>query len=113
MLGKFVKKVPGYDGPLIEDSTDSRNLFSASLVGASFSLGNVEAYETLPPDQREIVDWVNGQFERRPPGFEVAGMSSDSKRIQNLRSNLKNGVVLLELIEVGPPPPIDFLVAKR
>jgi len=101
VLGKFVKKVPGYTGPVIEDSLDSRNLFSASLVDDSFSSEVVDAYEDLPPNQREIVDWVNDQFEKRPPGFEVGPSSTDSgKRLQNLRSDMKSGVVLLELVEL-------------
>jgi len=67
----------------------------------------------LPADQRELVDWLNKQLGQKqteiasmPWLFGVSALSSatpatkEHAKIQNLRSDLRNGVRLIDLLEV-------------
>jgi len=110
VLGKFVVKVKGYKGPVIEDGSKSRNLFSASLINQEGVLDKIpkESYDQLSPEHKALVDWFNEQLEK---GYQHAlsdpifasslSKSSPPTKIQNLRADLVSGVQLLRLLEVS------------
>ena len=72
-------------------------MFSSTLVsGTIFQEDDNQKYDDLPDDQKELVDWINEQFSK----FELSLSIGNERRIQNLRHDIKSGVVLLELFEI-------------
>ena len=117
VLGKHVAKTKGYKGPVIEDGSKTRNLFSASLINQEGIFDRVvkEDFATLPEAQRELVTWLNLQLvlghehASQDPGFSDTTLSKIAPvpKINNLRADLVTGVNLLRVLEAVTKTPID------
>lgn len=93
VLGNTVKKMDSWKGPVIEDATKTKNLWAESLVIQEINPeeGVEEDTGPLPPEQLELVEWVNNQLGKHVPPYPS---------IKNLSSNMRSGVVLIRLLEV-------------
>lgn len=86
VLGKHVRKVDGYTGPVIEDSSKARNLFAASLMN-KFELlddGPAVPYEELPRHKKQLVDWVNAELSNRDELAGVLGADEGTEEKYNI-----------------------------
>ena len=100
-----------YKGPLIEDGSKSKNLFSASLINQEGIFDRVvkENFEDLPEEHKELVSWINEQlvigneYARSDPGFTDGTLSRTLPvpKLNNLRADLVTGVNFLRLMEVS------------
>eukprot|EP01102_Stenamoeba_stenopodia_P002074 TRINITY_DN1183_c0_g1_i3.p1 TRINITY_DN1183_c0_g1~~TRINITY_DN1183_c0_g1_i3.p1 ORF type:complete len:972 (-),score=248.68 TRINITY_DN1183_c0_g1_i3:126-3041(-) len=125
VFAKFVQKLEGYQGPIIENSAKARNLFSETLVMADAPDFPTVAEVPLTPAQQELLRWVNSKLSRprsrrvgsilafnsqlgtspamKPAmtkGSSVIGLHDAPIRISNLSSDFRSGVVLIRLLEI-------------
>jgi hypothetical protein len=129
-FAKFVQKWEGYTGPIMEDSSKVRNLFSETLVVADAPEARLQrntsvVVQILTPEQQELVSWVNMKLSRphsrrlgslvafsnvktppqSPSNLRHSSSNSDIhdapiSRITNLGSDFRSGVVLIRLLEI-------------
>jgi len=90
VLGNLMNKQEYYNGPRIQDSSKTTNLWSESLVMVEMEDENNVVPVELGPEEQELVDWINEQLER---------VSPSTNKINNITTDLRSGVVLLTLVE--------------
>jgi hypothetical protein len=92
VLAKFAKKLPGYNGPLMEeeDISKTKSLFSAALVEGDFMTWVNEApSQELSSEELKWIDWVNFHIRKR-----------HCRKAVHFNS-FRTGVILLELLKVS------------
>jgi len=98
VLGNAVKKMEGWKGPVIGDTTKTKNLWAESLsIQEMNPEDGIEDTKPLTSEQQELLEWVNTQLEKHVPPIPP---------IKNLSSNMRSGVILIQLVEVRSLYPI-------
>jgi len=106
----------GYTGPMIEDGSKTRNLFSASLINQEGIFDRIvkENFADLPENQKDLVTWFNHQIvlghesALADPGFleNMLSRTTPVPKLNNLRADIVTGVNLLRLLEAVTKTPI-------
>lgn len=60
------------------------------MVGLPVNFPDKQAKREIQPDEKEMVTWVNEQFQEK----------ASSTRIQDISKDFRSGVKLLELVQV-------------
>lgn len=89
VLAMHIQKHNEWKGPTIQDVRDTKSLFSATLTGGNLDQIQV-IEEALTPEQEELLEWANTRFSSK-------GLST---RFENLSSDMKTGVKLIEFLKV-------------
>lgn len=90
VLAAHVQKQGNWKGPLMRDVRDAKSLFSATLTGGGLDQINAHEDADISPEQEELLEWANMMFSNN-------GLSTT---IDNLSSDIKTGVKLIELLKV-------------
>lgn len=85
---QMAKTVPGYDGPIMENTSQVKTLWAQSLTHTSEDDDHVDENEKLTKEQEELLEWLNQKL-------SITG--NHDKPIETI-SSLKSGVVLISLL---------------
>lgn len=114
VLGNTVKQKDSYKGPVIEDASKTKDLWSESLIMNELKEDGdadstpvrsiisatarllMPSLQELGAEERELVAWVNSQLAKS--AFPI-------KQIRNLSSSVRSGVALMRLVEVSTHAP--------
>jgi hypothetical protein len=90
----LVKRPEGWKGPQIDDVRTAKSLFSATLVEPNWDKISQSSSSSLPltDDQKDLLQWANAKLN--------TAFLNPPVEIQNLSSDLQNGLKLIHLLNV-------------
>jgi len=98
-LANLCQTLPGYTGPIIQDTSKAKNLYGDSLLGNIISVDE-DKEEAFSPEEQEVVNWANQGL--LMPSRSPSVTSFEEKPIKNLNS-LRTGVKIIRLMAAFLP----------
>ena len=87
------KLVEGYDGPLIEESSQVKSLWTQALMNTEIEGEDEVKPEKLNEEQQELLEWLNQKLSTAPHNGEFTPLES-------IGPSLKSGEIILQLLTI-------------